>query len=195
MVLLLIAFGFHRTALIIGLALLTLMWGFQNNKILFTKIVSVIVCIFPFLFRLFPGLILGLNYLPTKYHLYFNRLNIGQSSVFLDAIMYFLPTLIFVIIYFRKKRTEKHNLLFFMVAGITSISCSLASNLLVSRLSYYFIIFFCYSVPYTSRIINKKNHGRLIYLTAMTLWFGVMWYVNIVFFGYGDTYPYILGKF
>lgn len=193
--LLLIAFGFHRTALFVGIALTILMWGFQNNKILFTRIASIIVALFPLLFHFILPLLINFRFLPVKYMLYFSRLNSNQSSVFLDAFIYMLPTVLFTIIYFKKKKKEKRNLLFYLVSGITSICCALASNLLISRLSYYFVIFFCYSVPFSSRLINKKNYGRLKYSIVLSMWFGIMWYINIVVFNYGETYPYVFGKF
>ncbi len=192
-VLLLVAAGFHRTALLIGPILTILMYSFQTGKKIMSSVAAWVICLFPFMFRILPGIFMSISGLPTKYLVYFSNMYTDQSSILLDAVVYLMPTIILAYLYFKKRRSEKQQLGFYLMLSISTVSCCIASNLFVNRLSYYFIIFFCYTVPYTSRIISKRNMGRLVYSIAMLFWFGIMWFINIVFFGYGQTYPYIVG--
>ena len=190
-ILLLIAAGFHRTAIVIGPMLLMLMW-LCRNKSAISKTLAVTPCFLPFIFRYASSIFQRLSFLPEKYLLYFNKLNAGQSSVFFDAIIYLLPTSLLLYMYVKKKSDDKGNILFYLIICICCVSCCMVSNLLLNRVSYYLIVFFCYSVPISSQIISKEKQGRLIYSTVIIFWFAVMWYINIVYFGYGETYPYLI---
>ena len=192
--LVLLATGFHRTAFVVGPALTFLMFSFQSGKKGVSKVLALLVCLLPFSFRLISNVFMSIGGLPTKYLVYFRSMYVDQSSLMLNTLIYLLPTIVFSFLYFRKNRKEKRNLEFYLVIAIAEISCCIASNLFVSRLSYYFTVFFCFSVPYSARIVSKKNMGRIFYSAAMLFWFGIMWYINIVVFGYGQTYPYVIGR-
>ncbi len=187
-----IALGFHRSSLLMAIILPLLIWSY-NNKIKrnINYIIVFVLCLFPFFFKFIGSFISSLNSLPMKYQVFFNDINSGQSSIMLDTIIYLLPTILFIYLAYKQKTNVQ--IKFYLVMAFVSISCCVASNLMISRLSYYFIIFFCYSIPYSTKIISTRANGRQLYRFGMIGWFALMWYINIVNYGYGATYPYVLG--
>lgn len=192
-VLIIVAMGFHRSTIFVIGILLLLIWSYSGRNNILKRVLRGAICIFPFILRFFFATIANFSFLPLKYQVYFSELNLGQSSLLMDMIIYLMPTVVLVYLMYEHRGNNDKDIKLFMSMALISISCCVATNLLISRVSHYFVIFFCCSVPYTARIVSAKAYGRIVYCAVMIGWFAIMWYINIVSYGYGETYPYILG--
>lgn len=189
----LFAIFLHRSSIIMLIVLPILIYlTFRNKRKWLLNLMVALLCLIPFSFGVLSGIISKFSFLPVKYSVYFLSLNAEQSRLFLEAIIYSLPTFVLGILLLKKKKMDTAIKFYFALALVSICEC-MATNLLISRLSYYLVIFFTISVPYSARVFSTKFRSRLMYNAIMILWFAVMWYVNIIGFGYGETYPYIIG--
>lgn len=180
----------HRSCIIILCCLPILHFLSLTQKRKYLLCIScVFVCSLPLGFEVLSSVVSSFSFLPAKYSLYFNSLNSEQSKLLLEFIICSLPTFVLTVVIFKKKYFES-SIRFYYVLAIVSISQFLSTNLIISRISYYLVIFFIISVPYSAQLISSRSRGRLVYHLFIIIWFSIMWYINIIKFGYGETFPY-----
>ena len=146
---------------------------------------------FPFFLTALGSVLSNVNFLPQRYNTYFETLNAEQSSVLLDAIVYAVPTALIAIYMRYKKRDMNHR--YYLSIGLVCICAYLWTNLLMERMSYYFIVFFSNSIPYAINVISAKRNARFIVTVVMLFLIGILWFINIIVYRYGQTYPYSIG--
>ena len=183
---------FHRTAIlaivVIGFFFFMLFKKKYNYILVF---MTLIICMFPFFLTALGSVLSNVNFLPQRYNTYFETLNAEQSSVLLDAIVYAVPTALIAIYMRYKKRDMNHR--YYLSIGLVCICAYLWTNLLMERISYYFIVFFSNSIPYAINVISAKRNARFIVTVVMLFWIGIIWFINIIVYRYGQTYPYSIG--
>ncbi len=192
------AFCFHRSA-ILAMVILLAIFLFNSKKEYRRLLVAItlILCAFPFVFEITTPLVKNLTILPIRYRIYFDIENSEQATVLLETIIYAVPTIGLLVSAYkcREKNINQYTSL-----GLICMSSYLRTNLIMSRLSYYFIIFFAVSVPASAKIIadiimkkKKELKVRVLYEAMIILCFAFLWGIDIVWFNYGQTYPYMIG--
>lgn len=182
---------FHRTAVLA--VLIFLAFSIFNSKKKYTYLLvtlTALICAFPILFEAMISFLKNLNLLPIRYRIYFDINNSEQSSVFLDAIVYMLPTMGLIIC---TLKCHKNSIAMYISIGLICVVTYLKTNLLMNRLSYYFIIYFSVSAPVSARIMAKNIESRILYEWILIFGFALLWAINIIVFNYGQTYPYLMG--
>lgn len=183
---------FHRTAILAIIVIFAFVFLGNKKKYNYMLVfMTLIICMFPFCFNVLGSILSNISFLPERYNTYFETLNAEQSSVLLDAIVYTVPSILIAIYMRYNKKDINHK--YYLSIGLVCVCAYLWTNLLMERISYYFIVFFSISIPYAINVISAKRNMKFIVTGVMVFWIGILWFINIIVYRYGQTYPYSIG--
>ncbi len=182
----LFAIMFHRSSVVILFVFFGVLLGDYYGKRI-KYVVMCVVALFPLYWIYILRFVKWCGFLPIRYDVYIRDIYKTQSGVLYEAVFYSVPLICVLLKGFLKGRDKKTEL--YIACFVFVVMSNLYNNLLISRISDYFIVFYIPAITYSSHIFRTRNE-KLIYKCGFFSALLVVWYINVVYFGYGKIYPY-----
>lgn len=183
-----IAMFFHRTALVgAGLYLIYVILPKRNSVFVKTAIIGGII-LFVVCFQRLTNVLISSGFMPMKYAHYSEGDAIGFS--FSDTIIRIPPIALSILLYKQMAKINKNHEYWFLLLLIDLILAQLYSIMVyANRIAAYFTISRIFELSIACKI--KKSNERLVVKILVIIYIVALWYVNYIYLGHGETYPYM----